>query len=215
LDSHRFDSLVKSFARGANRRAVLKGLLGLGAGAAIAAPVLHHETDAARRPTPTPKPVKCPQGQQWNGVECHCISGETCGSDCCLIGSECCDSACCFGHCYGEELCCSYDDWCAATEECCLGGTVCDGECGCMDEGECCSDASCPEGFDCCNGQCCASGFCAGDICCALGACGNACLTSETQVCCDETIYTGACCVDEDCGECGSCDDHECSHSPC
>ena len=165
MDDRRFDALVKSLASGKSRRSILKGFVGLGGAAALGSALRDPGAEAARRPTPTPRPVKCPGSQQWDGTKCACTTGETCGPDCCLIGSECCDGACCFGHCYGEELCCSYDNWCDAANQCCQDGETCCGEQGCVriEEGDCGCDGECPQGFECCGGQCCATGFCAGE----------------------------------------------------
>ena len=63
MDDRRFDSLVKSLAGGASRRAVLKGLLGLGGAAAVGGTLLEGPAEAARRPTPTPTPLRCPGNQ--------------------------------------------------------------------------------------------------------------------------------------------------------
>ena len=54
MDDRRFDSLVKALAEGKNRRSVLKGLLGLGGAALVGSTVLEADSEAARRPTPTP-----------------------------------------------------------------------------------------------------------------------------------------------------------------
>jgi hypothetical protein len=231
VDTERFDSLVKSLARGSSRRSVLKGLLGLGATSA-GVTLLESETNAARRPTPTPKPLTCPGNQHWNGWECVCTSGQKCGPTCCLVGTECCDGACCFGHCYGEELCCSYDNWCEATNECCPSGAVCT-PCGCIDpeKGTCCTNEDCPAEYECCGGECCVSGFCAGgEMCCATGVCGDQCMSSpeneccngveydpETQVCCDDEVFTGNCCVDADCDpdQCIYCRNNVCGLGEC
>ena len=72
MDDRRFDALVKAVATGTTRRSLVKGLLGLGGAAVIGSSLRESEVDAARRPTPTPKPVTCP-GQQVpvNGV-CTC-----------------------------------------------------------------------------------------------------------------------------------------------
>lgn len=225
MENRDFDSLVKSLARGANRRSVLRAMLGLGGAAAAGSVLRGAEVDAARRPTPTPKPVVCPGSQHWNGSACVCTTGETCGSACCLMGSECCDGACCFGHCYGEELCCSYDNWCDAAGECCPDGATCCGEQGCVviEEGDCGCGGECPEGFECCGGQCCSSGYCAGGICCAFGVCGDVCREDplqvccggvpyipETHYCCDGIVVEGECCASSGCG-----DELECCGSYC
>lgn len=236
MDSQRFDSLVKSLAAGTSRRSVLKGVLGLGGAAIAGGTLLERGAEAARRPTPTPKPITCPGSQHWNGSACVCTTGETCGSACCLIGSECCDGACCFGHCYGEELCCSYDNWCEAAGECCPDGATCCGEQGCVviEEGDCGCDGSCPEGFECCGGQCCSTGYCAAGICCAFGVCGDSCRDDplqvccngvlydpETQYCCDGTVVEGECCASGGCPEgfecCngGCCAEGLCSNDGC
>lgn len=230
MDTNRFDSLVKSLATGTNRRSVLKGLVGLGGAAAVTSVFLEPEANAARRPTPTPKPITCPAGKHWDGTQCVCTTGGACGSECCHVGTECCDGACCFGDCYGEELCCPYDNWCAAASECCAAGETCCGELGCIlsEEGDCGCDGVCPDGFECCGNECCANGYCAGTTCCALSPCGDACLTSEDQgccagtaytlegnVCCSDTIYAGVCCGDEACGTCSKCVDHRCTQATC
>ncbi|MCA9861047.1 MAG: hypothetical protein KC438_15065, partial [Thermomicrobiales bacterium] len=92
---------------GGSRRALIKGLLGIG-GAAVVGTVATHDGEAARRPTPTPKPISCPGQQQWNGAACVCPAGtDKCGPDCCPWGeATCCGNACCYGQCYGEEVCC-------------------------------------------------------------------------------------------------------------
>ena len=165
MDDRRFDSLTRALASGQNRRSVLKGLLGLG-GVTLAGSVTAPAAGAARRPTPTPKPVSCPGQQHWNGSACVCPDGNTkCGPDCCPHGqAECCDNACCYGECYGEELCCP------------TGQLVCNGSC-CAAGDDCIGGAcqSCvPCGDQCCsapNSQCCQSdegSYCvaAGSTCC-------------------------------------------------
>lgn len=132
MDDRSFDALVRSLATGSNRRQILRGLLGLGAGIAAAGTIA--QTDAARRPTVTPPAPKCPGSQIWNGSACTCPSGTICGPACCEAGSVCCDNACCDGDCYGEELCCP------------TGSIVCDGECV---TGDCCSTADCASGAYC------------------------------------------------------------------
>lgn len=177
--------------------------------------MLETGADAAPRPTPTPKPVQCPGSQHWDGTKCACASGEICGPACCLIGSECCDGACCFGHCYGEELCCAYDNWCDATGECCPVGTTCCGELGCIPGDTCGCLAGCPDGFECCGGECCASGYCANEWCCALGTCAGACLTGENEGCCAGSVYdkTTHVCCDEELISGNCCDTSECTAS--
>lgn len=163
MDNRRFDSLVKSLAGGASRRSLLKGFIGLGASAAVGGTLLESGADAARRPTPTPKPVKCP-GQQTpvDGV-CTCpgTAPIECGPECCNPGgsgaahSECCDNSCCFGACYGEELCCptnppagggapSHKMCTSPNGKRCIPNT----------EGACCANADCPNGYVCTDNSC-------------------------------------------------------------
>ncbi len=232
MDNGRFDSLVKSLARGADRRAVLKGLFGIGGAALAAGPLLDDRADAARRPAPAPKPVTCPGRQVWSDGACVCPSGlEQCGPDCCAAGLECCDNACCDGHCAIEEVCCPWEHWCDATDECCMDGTICCGDLGCAIPTEygCCPDTECPEAFDCCFGDCCAIGYCSSQGCCALGVCGDQCLTAEgneccggveydpeTQICCGTQVFAGNCCSADDCASiCDTCDDHLCTAHEC
>lgn len=117
MDSRKFDALTRAVASATTRRSLIKGLLGLGSLAAIGSIVREEDpAEAARRPTPTRTPVRCP-GQQVPCVTgCCCPSGQTkCGPDCCNTTnfpspdpqhSECCDNACCQGTCIGEEICC-------------------------------------------------------------------------------------------------------------
>lgn len=116
------------------RRSVLKGMLGI-AGAALASQAVRSDsTEAARRPTPTPKPISCPGNQIPCADGCCCPDGsDKCGPACCPADAQCCDNACCHGECYGEELCCA------------AGRLVCAGANGV----ECC-----PEGQECCDGVC-------------------------------------------------------------
>lgn len=237
MDSQRFDSLVKSLARATNRRAFLKGLFGLGGATLIAGPLFETQTEAARRPKPAPKPPSCPGQQYLLDTQCVCPSElHKCGPDCCAEGLECCDNACCDGHCSSEEICCPWDNWCESASECCSDDEVCCGELGCqlLDYNGCCGNENCPEGFDCCGGGCCASGFCAHHRCCALGVCGDGCLSTEgnrccngieydpeTQVCCDSTVFDGECCSYNDCdakyeGICWDCtENHQCKWEDC
>jgi hypothetical protein len=90
VNDRRFDSLVRSLASGASRRQVLKGSLGLGAGAATGAFVMLEDAEAARRGYPGPRFFPCvPQ-----------CDGMTCGDDGC--GGTCsCDGGC---SCLAEDL---------------------------------------------------------------------------------------------------------------
>ena len=132
------------------------------------------DAEAAGRPTPTPKPVKCPGQQTWNGNACVCPGGlTTCGSDCCPADATGCDNACCYGTCYGEELCCA------------TGTIFCDGACR---PWECCSDGcggtcTCPQNEECSEGTC----ICVdGTTRCPNGACQECCETSSSSEECVE-----------------------------
>jgi hypothetical protein len=96
MDDRRFDSFVKTVATRSNRRRLLTGMLGLGAGAVVAS-IATDSTEAARRgfagPTlPTP-PAMC-----------------TSDGDPCSDGSECCSHCCVSGGgapfvCVAEDIC--------------------------------------------------------------------------------------------------------------
>ncbi len=217
MDDRRFDSLTKSLAAGANRRTLLKGLLGLGGAATAGSILLDDDADAARRPTPTPKPPSCPGQQTPVGGQCVCQTPkapgpEKCGPDCCNpagIGaahSECCDNACCYGVCYGEELCCSTNPrpgglpplqyFCDSDDgvECCFSAQDC-----CRVDG--CCDTFCHGGLlgndSCCPAeQVCLGGDDSDDICCNAGetCCGSG---TNGRYCAD--FSTGGCCETSDC----------------
>jgi hypothetical protein len=175
-----FDRLTRGLATGASRRSVLKGLLGLG-GVAVSV----DRAEAARRPTPTPKPPSCPGQQHWEDGACVCPDGsDKCGPACCPTGqAECCDNACCYGECYGEELCCP------------TGSTVCDGVC--LDSDQCCSDADCTALDD---PGICQIGRCVGGVCLE----GYTCFGQEAPRCCGDNTCAdmsvdGNCCHDGEC----------------
>lgn len=213
MDDRSFDSLVKAVALGTSRRRVLKGMLGLGGAALVGSAALEDDADAARRPTPTPKPVKCPGLQTWNGSQCVCPDGapEKCGPDCCTNGefppgsagySECCDNACCFGTCTGEELCCPTNTpagggppiaHVCANGECCLAPYVCfNGACvahaGCESNDDCGACETCNPG----SGQC--SSLCTRDLpqCCVNGF-GEYCAPAGATCCSSASDCTEPC----------------------
>ncbi len=215
MDDRQFDSLVRSLASGANRRQILKGLLGLGGAAAVAGTALS-DAEAARRPTPTPQPPRCPGQQTWDGTACVCPAGNTtCGPACCPDGqAECCDNACCYGTCYGEELCCPTGrDFCAITGECCPEGWSCCPEYGCLEPGLCCTAEDCIV-RECAGLTCTVDHTCRYSDDCTNGGVEECCL--EGQVCLDNgTCCTPICdadgCGDDGCGgTCGCPDGYGC-----
>lgn len=185
MDDRRFDAFVRQLANGQSRRTLLKGLLGLG-GVALAGTATAGTAGAARRTTPTPKPVGCPGIQAWNGTACDCPGSLTnCGPDCCNTTvprgnpahSECCDNACCFGECYGEERCCP------------TGQVVCSGNC-------------CAQGEVCFQGECRQCTIC-GDDCCH-GDTPKCCQNDQISICVAADV---TCCTsDDDCSARNSCD---------
>lgn len=216
LDDSRFDALTKSLATTIGRRNLLKGAVGLGA-AATTARVHSQAVDAARRPTPTPKPSTptCPGLQTRQNGQCTCPANTTnCGPDCCPAGAQCCNNACCYGICYDDGSCCA---------PICTAGTCgpdsCGGTCPCTPD-KVCSGGSCvcPAGTKvCADGicrQCCEfsnqSAECAatqgGDASC--WACSAAAPGSSDRVC---GLWSGGC-VPAGGGPGGRCDpvDHIC-----
>ncbi len=232
MDERRFDAIARKLALASNRRRVLRGLLGIGG---IAAATSFDRAEAARRPTPTPRPVRCPGSQTWNGSVCACADGkESCGAECCTPGvSECCDNACCVGSCYGDGRCCPASsivcngqcrDWDCCTDDDCPTGSHCHPEshvCQCEPDctGKTCGDdgcgescGSCPEQQTCSDGACacitghlCADGVC--HRCCADSDCtGNDVCNLESHICQCTADCTGKVCGDNGCGEsCGTC----------
>ncbi len=232
MDNRRFDSLVKSLAEGRSRRSVLKGLLGLGGAAAVGGTVLETDSEAARRPTPTPTPVRCPGKQTPQGGQCLCLvppapGPEKCGPDCCNpagVGpahSECCDQDCCFGTCYGEELCCKTNtgaggippaqricnsnqgrECCDFSDGCCLIDGCCAGGCYSGPTG---SDLCCPAEQFCPNASGNANRCCAaGQLCCAGGSDDNYCAECCSDADCPGAVCSeGRCCKGQGQGPCG------------
>lgn len=169
---------------------MLKGFLSIG-GVALAG--THGSAEAARRPTPTPKPIRCPGSQYWDGSSCVCSSGAPCGPDCCDSAALCCDNACCASGqvCTWEEVCCT-----PSCEPGICGDDGCGGQCGCP-EGIC-LDGLCfrtvPSGGNCSEGTSCGQFFYPDfDVCvggtngqtCTPGSCvtGLACLPEPISVC--------------------------------
>lgn len=221
MDNRRFDALTKAMAKSANRRGLLKGLFGLG-GAAVAGDVFGPgDSEAARRPTPTPAPPKCPGNQTWNGSKCVCPAGlSQCipngGPACCndvTIApgapgySTCCDNACCQGTCYGEERCCATNARpggldptnriCHTTlgDVCCPYRDVC-----CLVDG--CCETVCTSGASGVDSCCPVEDFCPGG-----SESADRCCTGAT-ICCDggtdhnacvDLSQPAQCCIDSDC----------------
>ncbi len=222
MDDRRFDSLVKALAEGKSRRSVLKGLLGLGGAVATGGTLVGRPAEAARRPTPTPTPIKCPGNQTPVGGVCTCPAGTAqCnpngGPACCPTGiapgapgySECCDNACCQGTCYGEELCCATNsragglpptNWICDTTtgpECCAASDQC-----CLVDG-CCATV-CTGGASGLDSCCPVEDFCPGgtespDLCCTGGA--TCCGSGTNANACVDLSVPGNCCIEDDCGD--------------
>jgi hypothetical protein len=169
MDDSRFDQLTRLVARGASRRAILKGLLGLGAAVSSAEGV--DARPVRTRPTIPPPPppttsppttttaVPCPGQDQCPGSTLCCPTGT-----CARAGNQ---AICCDGTDGNGTVVCGFD--CCDTEDQC-----CDGEC-CPDETVClarvfgegpfveeevccpieltCRDIASGEGL-CCDGEC-------------------------------------------------------------
>jgi hypothetical protein len=200
VDDRRFDSLTRSIARGASRRAVIKGLLGLG-GAALTGTVVAEGTEARTAGTrtriaPPPAPTCptgegtcggttsahcCPHGRCFDGVCCADPATEPCGSGCCPTG-KCTDDG---------QTCCTDSD-----ESPC--GTICCPHNTCAREGNtdiCCTDYVC--GLECCGSedQCCDGECCPDGTLCLVKAVGGESIGVEEEVCCPvEQICDGQCC---------------------
>ena len=222
MDDKRFDSITRLFASGASRRTLVKGLLGLGGATLTGGVVLDNgEAEAARRPTPTPKPVTCPGQQTWNGTKCVCPAGlSQCvpngGPDCCndqLVSpgttgySTCCDNACCQGSCTSEEICCPTNSRpgglpptnrvcdVAGREECCLYSDEC-----CTVDGCCattCYGGSDGESYCCDTANYCPGGSESEELCCTGDTPIKCACGTNNNVCIADT--DAACCVDSDC----------------
>lgn len=213
MDDRRFDSLAKAFASGTSRRSMLKGILGLGGVVIAGSAALDRDVEAARRPTPTPRPVTCPGRQTWNGSHCACPDDAPveCGPDCCTEGkipagspgySECCDNGCCFGTCYGEELCCPTNTPAGggapiasvcANGECCLLPNICtNGVCGapsgCQNNDDCGDCETCNPNTRQCNS------LCTSDLpqCCVNGF-GQYCIPADETCCSSPSHCTEPC----------------------
>ncbi len=236
MDDRRFDSLARSLANGASRRSVLKGMLGFGSAAVAGGVLLDGAAEAARRPTPTPTPPKCP-GNQIPSANGSCVCPGTapnkCGPACCTAKpgdppspthTECCDNACCHGTCYGEELCCPTNprghawDPDPPTHQVCRsaqGAECCPTEQDCCEVDGCC-DTVCWGGED-GNSNCCPPGaFCAGndspDLCCTNNF--ICCGAGTSGNLCRNPSVQGGCCTTDDCSSGQVCEGNLCV-TPC
>jgi hypothetical protein len=96
MDDRRFDGLTRALATGRNRREVMKGLLGIGAGAVAGGALFGQGTEAARRGFSGPVfPTFTPCQRDINGVCCASGVFEP-GGICCTNGmidslGYCCD----------------------------------------------------------------------------------------------------------------------------
>lgn len=243
MDDRRFDALARSLAGASSRRSILRGLLGIG-GALTGWSALEAETDAARRPTPTPTPMRCPGQQTWDGFLCVCPGDapHQCGPACCTgthddpylrppEHSECCDNACCLGTCYGEELCCPTNEQGTDLFPLPPSHKVCDGPDGqvcCESVQQCCfvdgcCDTVCYGGMV-GNDFCCdVDRFCPGidqesGLCCAGGE--TCCGAGTAENVCVDLSLEGSCCTIDDCsldpGGCPVvCAANQCLPAPC
>ncbi len=220
MDDRRFDNSTRQLAHAKNRRAIVKGLLGIGA-AALSSDPLVHRTDAARRgysgpPTPyaPPLPTQPPPAPTAGPTEVvGCASGSSaCGNACCPdSNSMCCDNACCYGACYGEELCCeSPRVFCGLSSTCCdLGAKCCDNGGACYDtsKGQCCYDSDCKTGEKCCPEFGCVAGP---NACCHDSDCPRGDVCTENNTCCHATCTAGTCGSDGCGGICPCPDSYSC-----
>jgi len=94
MDDQQFDTFARNLASGTNRRAVLKGLLGLGGVAAAAIEL--HSASAARRG------FSGPALPGFTPTEPPCVNPPSCAS-----GQSCCSGYyCCNGQCIANDLLC-------------------------------------------------------------------------------------------------------------
>jgi hypothetical protein len=211
MDGNRFDTLAKMVGRGASRRSILKGLLGLG-GASITGATISNDAGArgrGSRPTipPPPPPTTTTTTPAPTTTTAETCTGFRCGLDCCDEEFECCDGECCpagtvcLARVFGEgpfveeETCCPEELTCrdAATGE----GLCCDGEC--FDPELIVNDSVLPLQVDPFERTCCPEG---GEVC--PGSEGTLCCQGDTPQCCRRNgvafcIAADACCTDADC----------------
>jgi hypothetical protein len=140
MDGTRFDNLAKLVGKGASRRTILKGLLGLG-GIAITGTVAG-DADArtlGTRPTippppPPPPPTTTTPAPTTTTADPCPLPAFKCGLDCCADELQCCDGECCpdgtvcltrvfeEGPFVEEETCCPFELTCE--NRCCNGECI-------------------------------------------------------------------------------------------
>ncbi len=222
MDDRTFDRLARAFAQRTGRRALLKGLLGIGAATTGA---IEARQGRAQQPTaPAPPPVSTV------GVPL-CPISRICGTDCCTPGEFCCDPPgatppVCLpvGSCCRNVDCASLDDHPNCTRGICNQvNHQCEAKDRCDDQGllccprpnvgicydpakNCCSDAEC----DAAACEHCRKGICTGcpddQICCGDGTC------CHSDHCCNGVCGEAWCCTgDAECGQCEVCSDGGCT----
>jgi hypothetical protein len=230
MDDKRFDHLAKLVGKGASRRAILKGLFGVG-GAAAAGAVAPDDANARARisrPTIPPPPpptttsttttaAPCPVGQQQCPNSTLCCPTGTCARS--GNAAICCDGASGNGNVVCGLDCCDTDNQCC-DGECCPDGTVClaqvFGEGPFVEEETCCLlEQACDD--QCCDGTCFsptgASTGVARECCpeggtiCTSAVPGALCCAGDTPQCCVPDGVTRICIAEDAC-----CTDLDCAH---
>jgi hypothetical protein len=227
MDATRFDTLVRSFARGDTRRRILAVLAALPLGGLLLA--LGGEEAAAERPRDRLKRRnkqhhrKRRNQRRSNKHNNKKKGGGKGGSQCAATGSLCEQhSDCCTNNCF-NFVCAARVTTCGAGDtarQCvppargCAGGSCCYGSAGCGET--CCQPPAnqCNPQDECCAPNC-AGRQCGDDGCGAGGTCGtcpvNATCNESTGQC--ESTCTPQCqgkqCGPDGCGSnCGSCSDN-------
>ncbi len=202
MDGSRFDHLTRMLGRGASRRSVLRGLLGIG-GVAVAAPGVDARNARTRPTIPPPPPATtpapttttappCPGQEQCpnstlccdagscarSGNRAICCSGTVCGLDCCDSPFQCCDRECC----PVDTVCLSQRYPLSDEERCCGADAVCAGEGAFADLAVCCGGDT-PD-------------------CCVRENGAPVCHTAAAQ-CCQDRECPGECAYCQDNGSCG------------
>ncbi len=202
LDSTRFDDLTRLLGTGANRRKVLRGLLG-GAGALAMTGATHRFAGA--QPVECDTPADC-GAQPDSCTEWLCVEGTCTLNGGCPVGELCCPAQ--GGSC---AECCNDGDCPAGAPICYNPGDPTNAFCvECVDDGDCGPCESCE------SNTCVAyAEYCEATDSCYTPSTGGCCTTSDCDTC--ETCSGGACkaitncCVDDtDCEKCSSCQSGTC-----